>query len=116
MTDLREDGYPLYAPDVRWDGIEPQLASRVADRFSERVLDKTSLPVVRRADLRESCELHLSEDQGRLHLTCTITGSTYVRTWDGEDATVLALADEAADDTAFLVAETGHYSWLWSRR
>jgi hypothetical protein len=58
----------------------------------------------------------LSDDHSQLRLVCTITGSAYERPWDGKEATALALAEEAAEDTAFLVTRTKHYALLKSRR
>jgi hypothetical protein len=52
--------------------VDAQFASRVADRFSEQVVSAARLPAARRNDVRESCELRLSDDRSILRLTCTI--------------------------------------------
>jgi hypothetical protein len=94
--------------------LDHDVALRLATRFAERVIGATDLPPVRETDLRESCEL--ARAPGLLRLTCTITGSTYKRPWDGSEGEAVALVDEAADDTAYLVTRTPHYAWLRSRR
>jgi hypothetical protein len=107
----------VYALDVgRPDQLDDQLASRVADRFSERVISAADLPAARGNDVRESCELRINDDRSLLRLTCTITGSSYERPWDGSESVVLALADEASEDTAYLIARTPNYAWLRSSR
>jgi hypothetical protein len=100
---------PGMAGEVRFD---EDVASRLAARFAERVRGATDLPPGREADLRESCEL--SRDAGLLRLTCTITGSSYERPWDGSEGQAAALVDEAADSTAYLVTRTPHYAWMRS--
>ena len=76
-------------------------------------MDTAGLPPAREADVRESCEI--SRDGRLLRLTCTITGSSHERLWDGSDAEAVALVDEAAEDAAYLITRTGHYAWLHSR-
>jgi hypothetical protein len=106
----------VYAPRMSDpDHLDPQLASRLADKFSARVLDAAELPPARASDLRESCEVGLSDDRSRVRLVCTITGNTYERPWDGIEATALSLVEEAAEDTAYLITRTRHYAWLLSR-
>jgi len=56
--------------------------------------------------VRESCEFRISDDRSLLRLTCTITGSSYEQPWDGSEDAALALASEAAVDTADLIART----------
>jgi hypothetical protein len=80
------------------EGLDGDLASRLAARFAERVIRATHLPPVREADLRESCEL--SRHAELLRLTCTITGSSYGRLWDGSEGDAVSLVDEAVDSTA----------------
>jgi hypothetical protein len=104
----------VYAPDVADVPLDSRLASLVAARFAERVLDAARLAPARRSDLNESCELRL--DDSVLRLTCTITGSSYERPWDGSDAGALGLADEAAEGTAHLIERTPHYDWMRSGR
>jgi hypothetical protein len=99
---------------VEWCDVEPGLAARVAERFSRALLATARLPEARATDLRDSCELRVTEDQTLLRLTCTITGSTFQEPWDGSDTAALALGDRAADDTAYLVSHTRHYAWLRS--
>jgi hypothetical protein len=94
--------------------LDDEVASRLAARFAERVSRLADLPPIRKADLRESCEL--SHDAGLLRLTCTITGSSYERPWDGSEGGAATLVDDAADSTAHLVTRTPHYAWLRSRR
>jgi hypothetical protein len=96
--------------------LDGDLASRLAERFCERVVGAAELPAARAADVRDSCEFAISNDPPRLRCTCTITGSSYERPWDGTEPTALALTDEAADDTAHLVRRTPHYAWLRSGR
>lgn len=93
--------------------LDDELASRVRDRFADRVIALARLPPARLADVRESGVL---DGEGRmLRLTCTITGGRYERAWDGSEADAIALADEAAEDTAYLIGRTPHYAWLRSR-
>jgi hypothetical protein len=68
------------------------------------------------SDLHESCELGSNDDGSVVRLTCTITGSTYQRDWDGSEELALSLVDEAAEDTATSSVETPHYAWLRSGR
>jgi hypothetical protein len=68
----------------------------------------------REPEVSESLEI--SRDGRLLRLTCTITGSSYERPWDGSEAAAVALADEAAEDTAYLITKTPHYAWLRSPR
>jgi hypothetical protein len=96
--------------------LDADLASRLAQRFSDRVLAAAALPAARAGDIRESCEFALNSDPPLLALTCTITGSTYEEPWDGSEATALRLTDDAAEDTAWLVTHTRHYAWLRSGR
>jgi hypothetical protein len=96
--------------------VDAQLLSRLVDRFTAGVLDAARLPPARASDVRRSCEISLSGDPRLLRLTCTITGSTYESPWDGSEDVAFSLVDEAADDTASLVARTPHYAWLRSRR
>lgn len=100
----------------RPDQLDAELASRVADRFSQQVLTAADLPAARGKDVRESCELRISDDRSVLRLTCTITGSSYERSWDGSEGAALALVDEASEDTAYLIARTRQYTWLRSSR
>lgn len=99
---------------ARRDHVDAQLASRIADRFSERVVSAADLPAARGTDVRKSCEVWISDDRSMLRLTCTITGSSYERQWHGSEAAVVSLADEASEDTAHLIARTPHYAWLRS--
>jgi hypothetical protein len=96
--------------------LDPDLASRLTERFSDRVMDEGALPVARAQDIRESCEFSVVGDPPLLRLTCTITGSSYERLWDGTEAMALAVTDEAGDDTAYLITQTPHYAWLRSGR
>jgi hypothetical protein len=93
------------AGEERLDG---DVASRLAARFAERVRGATDLPPIREADLRESCEL--SRGSGLLRLTCTITGNSYERPWDGSEGQAVELVDEAVESTAYLVTRTSHYA------
>lgn len=99
---------------ARREQVDAQLTSRIADRFSERVVSCAGLPAARGTDVRQSCEVWISDDRSTLRLTCTITGSSYERQWDGSEAAVVLLADEASEDTAYLIARTPHYAWLRS--
>jgi hypothetical protein len=96
--------------------FDADLASRLAERFSERVIGAAELPAARAGDIRESFEVTISNDPQSLCCKCTITGSTYERPWDGVEATAFALTDEAAGETAYLVRRTPRYAWLRSRR
>jgi hypothetical protein len=96
--------------------LDPDLASRLTERFSARVMDEGALPAARAQDIRGSCEFAVISDPPQLRLTCTITGSSHVRLWDGTEAMALALTDEAADETAFLIRQTPQYAWLRSGR
>jgi hypothetical protein len=96
--------------------LTPQLAAQLAATFSTRVLDLADLPPDRANDLRDSCEVDLDSGGSPLRLTCTITGSTYEREWDGSEQAALSLAEEAAEGTAYLVSRTPHYAWLRSAR
>jgi hypothetical protein len=98
----------------RPDQLDAQLASRAVDRFSEQVISAADLPAARVKDVRESCELGISDDRSLLRLTCTITGSSYERPWDGSGGDLFALVDEASEETAHLIARTQHYAWLRS--
>ena len=102
----------VYAPDVADVLLDSRLASLVAARFAERVLYAARLPPARRSDLTESCELR--RDESVLRITCTITGSSYERPWDGSEAEALGLADEAAEGMAYLIERTPHYDWMRS--
>jgi hypothetical protein len=82
----------------------------LAERFAERVLEAAALPPARRDDLRDSCEI--TAEPPRFSLTCTITGSTYEREWDGSESEAIRLVDEAADGTAGLITGTRHYAWM----
>jgi hypothetical protein len=101
----------LYAPDVVQ--LDEQLTSRLTAEFAERVTAEAGLPPARKNGVRQSCEI--TRYGQLLRLTCTITGSSYERTWDGTKAEASALVDEAAEDTAYLVTRTPHYAWLRSR-
>ncbi len=94
--------------------FDDELASRLAARFAELVMGATDLPLIRKSDLRESCELR--REARLLRLTCTITGSSYERPWDGSEGEAVALVEEAADSTAHLVTRTPYYAWMRSRR
>jgi hypothetical protein len=98
-------------------GEEPladDFASRLAERFAERVMEAADLPPVRKAELFDSCEV--TRDSALLHLACTITGCSYERPWDGSESEAVALVDDAADSTAHLIARTPHYAWMRSKR
>ena len=97
-------------------GLDPQVAARLAEVFSARVLELGNLPSARAADLRDSCELDSTDDGAVLRLTCTITGTEHEREWDGSEATAISLVEEAAESTAYLVTRTPHYAWLRSAR
>lgn len=99
---------------VEEERLNDEVASRLAARFAERVMEATDLPPIRETDLRESCELR--REAGLLLLTCAITGSSYERPWDGSEGEAVALVDEAADGTAYLVTRTQHYAWMRSRK
>jgi hypothetical protein len=94
----------------------PELAGSLLERFTERVMTDAQLPPARRADVRESCELWASRDPPLVGVTCTITGSSYEQQWDGSEAAAVALVDEVAESTAYLVTRTNKYAWLRSRR
>ncbi|MBA2460944.1 MAG: hypothetical protein H0V45_04125 [Actinobacteria bacterium] len=96
--------------------LDRQLVSRVVERFGDGVLNSGDLPAARSEDVRASCEVRVNDDRSLLRLTCTITGSSYETSWDESEAVALGLADEAAEDTAYLVNRTPHYAWLWSSR
>jgi hypothetical protein len=96
--------------------LDPQLVGLLVDQFGSRVLEAARLAPARVADLRESCEISLSDDGTCLRLVCTITGSTFERPWDGSEATAQSLVEEAAEDTAALVTGTRRYTWLQSGR
>jgi hypothetical protein len=109
----------IYAPDVteeRSHGLDPQVATRLAEVFSARVLELGNLPPARADDLRASCELGSTDNGSVLRLTCTITGTTHESAWDGSEGTAISLVEDAAEDTAFLVTRTPHYAWLRSAR
>lgn len=86
----------------------------LANRFAQRVVELGRLSAERRADLRDS--LTITVEPQRLSLTCGVTGSTYERVWNGSESEALALADEAAEGTAYLIANTPHYPDMRSRR
>jgi hypothetical protein len=90
--------------------LDNDVASRLAAWFADRVLRVADLPPIREVDLREFCGL--SRDAGLLRLTCSITGSSYERLWDGSEGEAVALVDDAADSTAHLVMRTPHYAWM----
>jgi hypothetical protein len=92
--------------------LDPELVSRRAHRFADRVRQEGAPPPACLDDLRKSCELAVSGEPPLLRLTCTITGGSYERPWDGAETTAFALTDEGSDDTAYLVTETRHYAWL----
>jgi hypothetical protein len=94
--------------------LDARITLRLVDRFTEQVVSAAGLPTARGKDVRESCDFRISGDRSLLRLTCTITGSTYEQPWDGSEAAALALADEAAEGTAHLIARTPHYAWLRS--
>jgi hypothetical protein len=102
--------------EARNQRLDPQVATRLAEVFSARVLELGNLPPARADDLRESCELGSTDDGSLLRLTCTITGTTHERAWDGSEGTAVSLVEEAAEDTAYLVTRTPHYAWLRSAR
>lgn len=77
-------------------------------------MDAAALPSARAADVQESFQM--SRDGQLLRLTCTITGSSHERRWDGSHDAAPALVDEAADDTAQLITRTPHYARLRSAR
>jgi hypothetical protein len=93
--------------------FDEELTRRLAVRFAERVMAEAGLPPARENDVGESLEI--AQDGQFLRLTCTITGSSYERTWDGTEAGAAALVDEVAEETADLVTKTPHYAWLRSR-
>jgi hypothetical protein len=103
----------VYALDVV-EPLDDSLASRLAARFAGRVMDAAALPAARTSDIRESCEMR--RDGHLLRLTCTITGRSHEREWDGSESAAVAVVDEAADDTAHLITSTPHYAWLRSAR
>ena len=94
----------------------PVLSDTLTERFTERVMNDAQLPPARRTDVRDSCELWTDTDPALIGVTCTITGSTYEHPWDGSDREAVALVDEAADGTAYLVTRTPPYAWIRSRR
>jgi hypothetical protein len=93
--------------------LDQQLTSRLTAEFAERVTAEAGLAPARKNDVRQACEI--TRNGKLLRLTCTITGSSYERTWDGTEADASALVDEAAEDTAYIVTKTPHYAWLRSR-
>ena len=108
--------------------ITSDVASRLAALFADKVMGATDLPAARVADLCESLKVtedtsvlrdyegrELAEGNTVLRLTCTITGSSKELIWDGAEADALALIDDLADETAFLVTRTPHYAWMRSR-
>jgi hypothetical protein len=95
--------------------VDGQLDQRLVERFTDQVFTLADLPRVREDHIRSAPEFWL-EDRTILGVTCTITGSSYERPWDGSEEAAIALADEAADGTAYLVTKTRHYAWLRSRR
>jgi hypothetical protein len=99
---------------VAEEPLSSDLTLRLAGRFAQRVVEAAELPSARKPDLHKSCEL--SRDAAALRLTCTITGSSYERLWDGSEGEALALVDEAADSTTLLVTQTPRYAWLRSGR
>jgi hypothetical protein len=94
--------------------LDEHLADRLTTRFAQRVIEAAALPAPRADDVRESCEV--SHDGQLLRVTCTITGSSHEQPWDGSEGEAVALVDEAADATAYLITKTTHYAWLRSRR
>jgi hypothetical protein len=102
--------------EARSHGLDPQVATRLAEVFSARVLELGNLPPARADDLRASCELGSTDNGSVLRLTCTITGTTHESAWDGSEGTAISLVEEAAEDTASLVTRTPHYAWLRSAR
>lgn len=83
------------------------------DRFADRVVALAALGPERRPDLRASASL--SGDRGTLRFTCSITGSSHERPWNGSHPAANAFVDSAAEDTAHLILSTPHYAWLRSR-
>jgi hypothetical protein len=102
----------VYSREVA-DSLDTERSSRLVDRFAEHVMRAAKLPPAREADVRDACRLRF--DGEVLRVTCTITGSSYERSWNGSEAEAVALVDEAADGTALLIANTKHYAWMRSR-
>jgi hypothetical protein len=94
--------------------VDSDLDQKLVERFTEHVFALAALPRAREADVRSAPEFWL-EAGTTLGVTCGITGSRYARPWDGSEEAAIALAEEAADGTAFLVTKTPHYAWLRSR-
>lgn len=96
--------------------VDPQLKQQLVDRFTEQVFALADLPRAREDDVRAAPEFWLANEGATLGVTCTITGSSYEIPWDGSGEAALALADEAADGTAYAATKTPYYAWLRSRR
>lgn len=95
--------------------LDSGLDQKLVERFAEQVFALAVLPRAREADVRSAPEFWI-EGGTTLGVTCGITGSSYETPWDGSEETAVALAEEAADGTAWLVTKTPHYAWLHSGR
>lgn len=97
--------------------LSAELEAALVRRYAELVMRRADIPAARRADLEASPRFTASDDW--ISCTCSITGSSYERTWDGSDASALAFADDVGDKTAELVQRTAknhRYAWLFARR
>ncbi len=94
--------------------LDNELSVTLAGLFADKVIADAGLPGARRQDLKQSVDLR--SESGDLICTCEITGSTHRATWDGTFGRAVALIDEAAAETAFLVGKTPHYAWLRLRK
>jgi hypothetical protein len=93
--------------------VDSALNEKLVERFAAHVLVEADLPRARESDVRGASEFWLAAED-TLGVTCTITGSSYERSWDGSMDAAVELADEAADGTAYLITKTPHYAWLRS--
>jgi hypothetical protein len=108
--------YDVPMNEHRVSMVDPQLKERLIDRFTEQVFALADLPPARTDDVRAAPEFWLANEGATLGVTCTITGSSYEVPWDGSEEAALALADEAADGTAYAATKTPYYAWLRSAR
>jgi hypothetical protein len=94
--------------------LEAKLQHSLTKRFADHVMRAANLPLARRHDVEQAPSFSL--EHGELRCTCGITGSTYATAWDGSEERAVALVEEAAAGTAFLLTKTPHYAWLRSSR
>jgi hypothetical protein len=86
------------------------LEQALVRRFTDRVMRRAELPLAQRHDVAEAPSFEAGD--GEIRCTCGITGSTYASGSDGTAEKAGALADEAAEGSAWLNKNTPRYAWL----